>query len=246
MGTTFSAEGGAARAGCDDLTACGPPEVVFPAIEEFWRVIERECGLRLERSKTEVYTWSGMLPPNTPDGLARSGTMVGEEFLPGFLLYGIPVGDSRYVKHHLSKKVQEVAREVEQVLTVLQGEGQAIWAVARSSTIMKLDYHLALCYPSDMLEAANEMDRLLWTMVECSTGITIPRVDMGRGVECCPKTTVTRMQGRSYQDWIRCIYSSIILRWGGGGERKWYILLRFGAENWCKRDFFFLISILSD
>ena len=86
------------------------------------------------------------------------------------------------MKHHLSKKVQEVAREVEQVLTVLQGEGQAIWAVARSSTIMKLDYHLALCYPSDMLEAAKEMDRLLWTMVACSSGITIPRVDMGSGV----------------------------------------------------------------
>ena len=81
------------------------------------------CCLHLERSKTEVYTQSGVLPPGTPEGLARAGIMVGDEFLPGFMLYGIPIGDSRYVKHQLNMKVQEVAREVEQVLEVLQGEG---------------------------------------------------------------------------------------------------------------------------
>ena len=144
-----SSAGGAAKAGCDDLGVAGPPEVVFPALEAFWRNIQETCCLHLERSKTEVYTQSGVLPPGTPDGLARAGTMVGDEFLPGFTLYGIPIGDSRYVKHHLHLKVQEVAREVEQVQRVLQGEGQAIWTILRSSTLMKLDYHLSLCYPSD-------------------------------------------------------------------------------------------------
>ena len=81
---------------------------------------------------------------------------------------------------------------------------------------MKLDYHLALCYPSDMLEAAKEMDRLLWTMLECSSGITIPRVDMGRGVECCPSTTVTRLQGRSYKD----LMVRMPVRLGGMGLRS--------------------------
>ena len=87
-------------------------------------------------------------------------------------MYGIPIGDSRFVKHKLSLKLEEVAREVEQVLTVLQGEGQAIWSVIRSSTIMKLDYHLALCYPSDMAEAAAEMDQLLHNMVEACMSIS--------------------------------------------------------------------------
>ena len=59
-------------------------------------------------------------------------------------------------------KVQEVAREVEQTVKVLEGEGHALWTIARSSTAMKLDYHLSLCYPSDMEEAAREMDSLLW------------------------------------------------------------------------------------
>ena len=59
--------------------------------------------------------------------------------MPGFVLYGILVGEARFVKHHLSRKVQEVAREIQQTLEVLQGEGQAIWKVIRSSTIMKMD-----------------------------------------------------------------------------------------------------------
>ena len=52
----------------------------------------------------------------------------------GFLL-------ERYVRHHLSLKVQQVAMEVEEVLEVLQGEGQTIWTIIRSRTLMKLYYH---------------------------------------------------------------------------------------------------------
>ena len=80
-----------------------------------------------------------------PMELTRAGTMVEGEFRPGFICYGIPVGTREYVRHHLSLKVQEVAREVEEVLSTLEGEGQAIWTVARSSTLMKLDYHISLC-----------------------------------------------------------------------------------------------------
>ena len=100
LDSIVAAVGGAARAGCDDLCVAGPPDVVFPAVEQFWADIQDTCCLQLERSKTEVFTWSGVSPPNTPDGLARAGTLVGDEFLPGFIIYGIPVGGS------LSLKVQ--------------------------------------------------------------------------------------------------------------------------------------------
>ena len=61
---------------------------------------------------------------------------------------------------------------------------------------MKLEYHLAFFYPSDKLDAAKDMDRLLWTMVDCSSGPSIPGVDRGRGVEYklsldCGKTSVS-------------------------------------------------------
>ena len=64
-----------------------------------------------------------MLPPGTPDGLNRIGIMGAGDFLPRFLLEGLPVGEFRYVKHHLFLNVQEVAREAEQVYKVLQREG---------------------------------------------------------------------------------------------------------------------------
>ena len=95
-------------AGMDDLYICGPPEVVFPAVEVFWAEVLEVCQLQLERSKTEVFSW-GELPAGTPPGLARAGTLLKGVFQPGFILYGSPVGSPAYVQHHLSLKVQEVA-----------------------------------------------------------------------------------------------------------------------------------------
>jgi hypothetical protein len=60
-------------------------------------------------------------------------TVMGGEFLSGFDLYGIPIGESRFVKHPMSLKIAEVAKEVREVLEVLPGEGHAIWTVLRSA-----------------------------------------------------------------------------------------------------------------
>ena len=50
----------------------------------------------------------------------------------------------------------------------------------------KLDYHLSLCYPSDMVEAAVEMDRILLSKVQKAIGLAVPMVEQGIGVEHCP------------------------------------------------------------
>ena len=67
---------------------------------------------------------------------------------------------------------------------------------------MKLDYYLGLCYPSDIAEAACEMDHLLYKMLEKASALSIPRSDQGRGVECCPHVPVDRLCNKSYQDWM--------------------------------------------
>ena len=114
----LSAVGGAARAGADDLFIIGPPDVVFQAMEEFWQEVSETCLLQVERNKTQVFTWSGELPPNTPQEYPRAGIMVEGEFLPGYLCYGIPVGTHAYVRHQLSVKVQEVGKEVQEIINV--------------------------------------------------------------------------------------------------------------------------------
>ena len=53
------------------------------------------------------------------------------------------------------------------------------------SKVTKLEYHIALCHPTDMERAAKEMDSYLWTMLERAAGLSIPRWEGGRGGECC-------------------------------------------------------------
>ena len=81
------------------------------------------------------------------------------------MCYGSPVGTKEYVQHQLFNKVKEIASEIEQIVKVMDGEGQAMWTIARSSSAMKLDYHLSLCYPSDVEIAAKEMDSQLWKLL---------------------------------------------------------------------------------
>ena len=105
---------------------------------------------------------------------------------------------------------------LENSTTGTRSPGQSIWTIARASTAMKLDYHLALCYPTDMEEASRQMDDILWSMVEKAAGVSIPRVEEGRGVECCPLLPVDRLQYRSYQDWMM----RMPVRLGGMGLRS--------------------------
>ena len=212
----LAAVGGAVKAGMDDIFVIGPPDVLFPAMERFWQAVAETCLLKLESTKTQVFTWSGQLPWNAPAEYPRAGTVVDGEFLPGFLCYGIPVGTPGYVRHHLAAKVQQVGREVTEIVNVLEGEGQAIWTIARASTAMKLDYHLSLCYPTDMEDAAKYLDGVLWNMLEKAAAMSIPRVDEGRGLEHCPSLPVRRLQHKSYQDWM----VRMPVRLGGMGLRS--------------------------
>ena len=61
--------GGFVRGANDDILAVGPPDILFPALIRFEEAAWNRCGLRLERTKTEVFTWDGVLPPGTPEGL---------------------------------------------------------------------------------------------------------------------------------------------------------------------------------
>ena len=68
--------GGCARFGWDDGYLLGPTELVFEALESFTKDVEENSGLVLQRSKTEVFSWEGVLPAGTPEGLVKAGALV--------------------------------------------------------------------------------------------------------------------------------------------------------------------------
>ena len=64
----------------------------------------------------------------------------------------------------------------------------------------KMDYHLSLFYPSDILAAARYLDNVLWGMLESVINQHIPRKDEGRGFECLLDIPVFSMEGQSFQE----------------------------------------------
>ena len=114
--------GGMARAGADDITAIGPPEVVFKAVEEFGREVRERCILHWERTKTEVFTWEGGLPVGTPHGLTLAGDQVDGTFEHGFLMYGVRMGSDAYCKDQLMKIAQGIVSDGQKAAELLSGE----------------------------------------------------------------------------------------------------------------------------
>ena len=177
----LAAEGGCGRFGWDDGYLLGPAQLVLAALEMFSRLVEEQCGLVLQRTKTEVFSWDGTLPVGTAPGLVRAGEEVSGQWEPGMICYGIPVGTDNYVQHKLEEKVSEIEKDVETVCEVLQEEHQALWTVLRSSISQKLDYWLTLVYPSQMRAAAVRMDRL---EMKVRLGMSIPLQGEGLGWDC--------------------------------------------------------------
>ena len=205
----LAAAGGLARAGCDDVFAVGPPDVVFTAVECFAERVERECGLVWQKSKTEVFSWNLVHHPQTPDGLIQAGVEVGGVFCPGFLCYGVPVGSDPYVGQMLDIKVSEVEAEAARVCEVMGEERQALWSILRSSLSQKMDYWLQLVHPSQIFLAAERMDRII-------LGVLKVCGDLNTSPEVRRQDWVCTVQGRTFQDWV----TRLPIKLGGLGLRS--------------------------
>ena len=205
--------GGMAKAGADDLNAVGPEEVVFPALEVFWAQVYADCGLTVQRSKTEVFAWPGTVIHNLPEGLTRSGVEVDGHHEDGFILYGVPLGTDTYVKHQLDKKVNEILEGATKASITLMGEKQCLWTVLRSSLKAQFEYWLALVHPSQVEAAARRVDTVLWGVLENVIGFDLPREAEGLGWEHCLDIPVQGLGGRSFQAWV----AGLPIRLGGLG-----------------------------
>ena len=213
LDTTVAAEGGMARAGWDNVYVVGPPNVVFPSLQRFWERLGEECGLERQLTKCSVYTSSGTKPAVMPDTLPLAGATVAGVFEPGFICYGIPIGSDNFVAFQLDNKVKEVVERAVKAVKLLEGESQVLWTILRVSIRHQFEYWLDLCYPSDVLQAAQKIDTLLHEVLEAVAGQHIPLREEGLGVEECLNIPVTGLTDRSFQAWL----CSLPVRQGGMG-----------------------------
>ena len=208
--------GGMARAGADDITAIGPPEVVFKAVEEFGREVRERCLLHWERTKTEVFTWEGGLPVGTPHGLTLAGEQVDGTFEPGFLMYGVPVGSDAYCKDQLMKIAQGIVSDGQKTAELLSGERQSLWSALRCSISQRFDYWMQMSYPSVIKPVAEWLDDQLWKILECATGLSIPTGATNDTWSCLLAMPVEGRTNRSFQQWV----VRLPVRLGGFGLRS--------------------------
>jgi hypothetical protein len=76
-----------------------------------------------------------------------------------------------------------------------------MWSILKCSLAQILEWHLSLCYPSDISAAAAELDSALWDMLEHATKLHIPKGEEGLGVECTLQVPgIAFLQGRSFQN----------------------------------------------
>ena len=103
-------------------------------------------------------------------GLKRAGVEVDKEFFPGFICYGIPIGHPSYKREMLRQKAEEQVEEMEEICSILGNDSQALWVVLHRSVAHRMDYHLSMCYPSDIRPTAAYLDSRLWAMLERTVG----------------------------------------------------------------------------
>ena len=205
-----------ARAGADDITAIGPANIVYPAVEEFAREVEERCLLHWEKTKSEVFTWDSVLPPNTPEGLKLAVEKINGNDEPGFLIYGAPVGSDIYCAHQLRKIAEGIVNDAQQTVELLAGERQSLWSALRCSITHRFDYWLQMSYPSVVEPVARWLDDQLWKVLESATGFSIPRTGSNAPWNCVLPIPVTERNTRTFQEWV----IRLPVRLGGFGVRS--------------------------
>ena len=144
----------------------------------------------LQRTKTEVLCMDTDLPKNAPDGLIQAGATINGKWEPGFICYGVPIGSDKYVLHMLNLKMEEIEREAEQVLTVLEEEKQALWTTLRSSLSHKLA-GLLCATPHTQKKWQKEWilcKTVSWKVWSDSTSPSIQQIMDGQYLYLCQKT----------------------------------------------------------
>ena len=83
--------------------------------------------------KSRIFAWEGGLPPGCPADLPLAGEQVGNQFYRGFVCFGVPIGEDRYVDLKLRQTADKMLEEAQQVQELLKRNTQALWTSLRVS-----------------------------------------------------------------------------------------------------------------
>ena len=172
--------GGLARAGHDDVVAQGPPAVVIPAVLEFMIKIKSRCGLQVQLSKSQIFSWDGLLPAEAPQDVELAGKMVDGNFEVGFNCYGVPMGTPAYRTSELREKAEVIVADAEKVEDLLCGEKQAMWSALRLSIYQRFGY-FSQHVPPSLTEPGSLAGHQTMAGTGVFSGIQHPKRKEGRG-----------------------------------------------------------------
>ena len=65
------------------MNSCKQPVWEFQTVLEFEKQVREKCNLVLQRSKSQVFSWDGILPEGTPDGMVLAGEKMDGVFQGG-------------------------------------------------------------------------------------------------------------------------------------------------------------------
>lgn len=156
--------GGSARKGIDDGVSHGPPEILFPLLETYYRKIEAKCGLFINRSSSMVYSPTGNynhMPPTfsighitTDIGPPQQRTQTRAE---GLEIWGAAISaDSNYIEGKLAIKAERVCSTITKIITTLNPINHDLaMTILRLSLYSRLQYSQQ-CQRPDHMTGTNQ------------------------------------------------------------------------------------------
>ena len=213
--------GGIARGGADDIFAFAQRDVAVRVVNDFAAEVRERCGLEVQWGKTEIYSLLDALPEGAPPGMTVAGQDIEGSFVRGFLCWGVPVGEDRYVSKVLDDKVTQILAEGRCSLEVLGLKHRhAAWIGLKQSVWQRFEYWCQNCYPSLTLPAAARLDQGLHSLLEMVVGLQIP---LGAHLDTTViNTPVASREGWSFPAWVL----RQPIKGGGAGLRSFTELCR--------------------
>ena len=100
--------------------------------------------------------------------------------------------------------MKTIVEEARQSLGKLQGHKQAAWAALKWSVWSRFEYWAGLCYPSDSIPAAKELDRQLWNLLEGVCGTLIPQTTSlaTRSWDCRLQLEMLGREDWTFSTWV--------------------------------------------